>query len=227
MPDIAHRRAPDLPRGIGRSILLCVPMALFTLLLFTPVIRQPGRPAKLAALVTLLFMIALFFLMMRTRETYRWRRVFFVTLGVLFPVGFIWDLISLRGSMCIPIERMICGDTPFCFLAIPMMLVPAALTKTLIFPGSILPTASNPHSMAMMVALWLLRRSFWAKRGAAMGASSAGSRKVLRRLRRKRASVRSTRGGASRRGRFWWPSCSSLRLPLSPLTACGSARSRR
>ena len=32
-------------------------------------------------------------------------------------------------------DRMISGDTPFCFLAIPMMILPAAFTKTVIFPG--------------------------------------------------------------------------------------------
>jgi ferredoxin-type protein NapH len=156
MPDQARSSAPGAPRSIGRSLLLSLPMALFTLLLFTPVLRQPGRPAKLAALATWVFMMALFFLMMRTRETYRWRRMFFITLGFLFPVGFIWDLIALRGSMSVPMERMLSGDTPFCFMVIPVTLVPAALTKTIIFPGSILPTASNPHSIAMMIALWLL-----------------------------------------------------------------------
>jgi sulfite exporter TauE/SafE len=39
---------------------------------------------------------------LRTRETYRYRRIFFITLGFLFPVGFIWDLIALRSSMSIP-----------------------------------------------------------------------------------------------------------------------------
>ena len=123
--------------------------------MFSRSLQLPGAAPKLAALLTFLFMSGLFFLMMRTQETHRWRRIFFVTLGVLFPVGFIWDLIALRGSMSIPIERMIGGDTPFCFLAIPMMIVPAALTKTLIFPGSILPTPSNPHAVAPMIALWL------------------------------------------------------------------------
>jgi polyferredoxin len=58
--------------------------------------------------------------------------------------------------MSIPREHMLGGDTPFCFLAIPMMLIPAALTRTVIFPGSILPTANNPHAVAPMVALWLV-----------------------------------------------------------------------
>ena len=94
MPDLARSIAVAPSRGIGRSLLLTLPMALFTLLLFTPVLRQPGRPARLAAMIAWAFMLVLFFLMMRTRETYRWRRVFFITLGFLFPVGFIWDLIT-------------------------------------------------------------------------------------------------------------------------------------
>jgi polyferredoxin len=57
--------------------------------------------------------------------------------------------------MSITLEQMLGGNTPFCFLAIPMMIVPAALTRTIIFPGSILPTASNPHAVATMVGLWL------------------------------------------------------------------------
>jgi len=187
MPDTAHMSASDVPRGIGRSILLSVPMALFTLLLFTPVIRQPGRPAKLAALVTWVFMIALFFLMMRTRKTYSWRRIFFIALGFLFPVGFIWDLIALRSSMSIPMERMLSGDTPFCFMVIPMTLVPAALTKTIIFPGSILPTPSNPHSIAMMVALWLLATVIlgkaWCSYGCFFGGLDEGFSSITKRAR--------------------------------------------
>ena len=85
-------------RGIGRSLLLTVPMALFSLLLFTPVLQHPGRAAKLSALLAWAFMAVLFFLMMRTGQTYRWRRVFFVALGFLFPLGFIWDLVALRSS---------------------------------------------------------------------------------------------------------------------------------
>jgi polyferredoxin len=130
-------------------------MALWGLLMFSRVFQVPGSAPKVAGLVTFLFMTTLFFLMMRTRRTYRWRRIFFVALGFLFPIGFVWDLITLRGSMSIPVEQMVGGNTPFCFLAIPMMIVPAALTRTLIFPGSILPTASNPHAVASMVALWL------------------------------------------------------------------------
>ena len=194
MPDRARSIALAPPRGIGRSLLLSVPMALLTLLLFTPVLRQPGRPAKLAALIAWAFMIALFFLMMRTRETYRWRRIFFVTLGFLFPVGFIWDLIALRSSMSIPMERMISGDTPFCFMVLPMTLIPAALTKTIIFPGSILPTPSNPHSIAMMVALWLLATIIlgkaWCSYGCFFGGLDEGFSSIAKKARLRKINPR-------------------------------------
>jgi polyferredoxin len=140
---------------VGRAALLTLPVALWSLLMYTPVLREPGAVEHIGALLTAAFMTALFFQMMRTGETYRWRRIFFVALGWLFPVGFIAALLAVRGTMSIPIERLVSGDTPFCFMVTPMMVVPAALTRTLIFPGSILPTPSNPHSIAVMIALWL------------------------------------------------------------------------
>lgn len=142
-------------RPVGRSLWLTLPIALWSLLMFGRSFRLEDWAPKVAALLTTGFCVTLFYLMLRTRHTYRWRRVFFVALGFLFPIGFIWDLMAVRGSMSISIERMVSGDTPFCFLAIPMMIIPAALKRTLIFPGSVLPTASNPHSIASAAALWL------------------------------------------------------------------------
>jgi ferredoxin len=152
MADVA---AAPTSRGIGRSLLLTLPVALWAMLMFSRALRVPGVAVKVAALLTLIFLVTLFFLMVRTRRTNRWRRLFFAALGFLFPIGFVWELVALRGSMSIPIEKMIAGDTPFCFMVIPMILLPAALTRTVIFPGAILPTASNPHSIAVMIGLWM------------------------------------------------------------------------
>jgi len=149
------KRRPPPFRSVTRSALLTLPIALWALLMFTPTLRSPGLNQHIGAFATIAFMTALFFLMMRTGKTYRWRRWFFVALGFLFPVGFIASLIHLRGSMSISLEHMLGGDTPFCHMVIPMIIIPAALTRTVIFPGSILPTASNPHSIAVMIALWL------------------------------------------------------------------------
>jgi polyferredoxin len=146
---------PQAFRGVGRSLLLTLPIALWAALMFSRAFRSPGLALHIAAILTAVFTIVLFFQMMRTGQTYRPRRIFFAAVGLLFPVSFIASLMQLRGSMDIPIERMVGGDTPFCFMVTPMLLIPAALGRTLIFPGSILPTASNPHSIAVMIGLWL------------------------------------------------------------------------
>jgi polyferredoxin len=145
--------ARPAPRGILRSILLTLPVVVWSLLMFFHSGTNADPKSRIAAAITALFMIALFFMMMRTGSTYRWRRIFFVTLGVLFPVGFIYNIVAMRGTMGIPVEEMIAGRTPFCFMPIPLLILPAAFTKTLVFPGSI--TSASGHGIAVMVALWL------------------------------------------------------------------------
>jgi ferredoxin-type protein NapH len=144
-----------LPRSPRRALLLTLPMALWAALLSLRGIMQPNRSLQVASVLTAAFMSVLFFLMMKTSSTYRWRRIFFVALGVLFPVGFIHNVMVLRGTMGIPIEEMIAGRTPFCYLPIPLLILPAAFTRTLVFPGSILPGGGmSGGGMAAMVGLW-------------------------------------------------------------------------
>jgi polyferredoxin len=142
--------ARPAPRGILRSLLLTLPILIWSplMLLFSP--GSSTKPVWLiSSAITALFMTALFFMMMRTHSTYRWRRIFFVSMGILFPIGFIHNLYVMRGSMGIPIEEMIAGRTPFCFMPIPLLILPAAFTRTLVFPGSI------AGGIAAMVGIWL------------------------------------------------------------------------
>ncbi len=137
---------------MARSLLLTLPIVLWSLLMFFHPGTSTEWRSRVAATVTAVFMTVLFFMMMRTGTTYRWRRWFFVALGLLFPVGFIYNLLAARGSMSIPVEEMIAGRTPFCFMPIPALILPAVFTRTIAFPGSI---ASANHGIAMMVGLWL------------------------------------------------------------------------
>ncbi|HVT96062.1 MAG TPA: 4Fe-4S binding protein, partial [Acidobacteriaceae bacterium] len=185
---ISHpKRRPPPFRGMGRATLLTLPMALWALLMLTPTLRAPGIKQPIAAAAANLFMTTLFFLMMRTGKTYCWRRYFFVALGLLFPVGFIASLIHLRGSMSLSLESMLGGDTPFCHMVIPMILIPAALTRTIIFPGSILPTAANPHSIAFMIGLWmaftLVMGKAWCSYGCFFGGIEEGFAALPKRIR--------------------------------------------
>ena len=144
------------PRSIARSFLLTLPIALWSLLMFFHPGANTDSASRIAATITAVFMIAMFFMMMRTGTTYRWRRWFFVSVGLLFPIGFIHNVMVMRGSMGIPIEEMIAGRTPFCFMPIPLFILPAALTRTVVFPGSIVPGGGmSGHGIAEMVGLWL------------------------------------------------------------------------
>jgi polyferredoxin len=144
------------PRSVGRSALMTLPIAIWSFLLFAHVFAQANRAQRIASVITGAFMVVLFFMMMRTRSTYRWRRWFFVAMGLLFPVGFIHEVMVMRGTMGIPIEEMIAGRTPFCFIPIPLLILPAALTKTVVFPGSILPNGGmSGGGMAAMTGIWL------------------------------------------------------------------------
>ena len=64
-------RPEPVRRGVGRAALLTLPVALWSLLMYTPVLREPGAVEHIGALLTAAFMTALFFQMMRTGETYR------------------------------------------------------------------------------------------------------------------------------------------------------------
>ena len=146
---------PQPLRSVGKSLLLTLPIAVWSLLMFAHSWKH-DRSVDIASVITAAFMIALFFMMMRTSSTYRWRRWFFVALGLLFPVGFIHQVIAMRGTMGIPIEEMIAGRTPFCFIPIPLLVLPAALMKTVVFPGSIRPHGGmSGGGMAAMAGIWL------------------------------------------------------------------------
>jgi ferredoxin-type protein NapH len=143
-------------RTAGMSLLLTLPIMVWSLLMFWNPEAHHDLKSHIAGIITAIFMVALFFQMVRTGTTYRWRRWFFVSVGLLFPVEFIHQIMVTRGSMGIPIEEMIAGRTPFCFLPTPLLILPAALTRTIIFPGSILPGKGMAGGgIAAMIGIWL------------------------------------------------------------------------
>ena len=146
---------PELKKSWFLSLLWTIPMMIWALMVLSRGSFRGPVAERVAAIVTVAFLSVVFLWMMRSGETYRPRRMFFVALGFLFPVGFISELIAQRGSMSISLEQMLLGNTPFCHLALPMMALPGVLSKTIIFPGSILPKPENPHAFGAMLVLWV------------------------------------------------------------------------
>jgi polyferredoxin len=110
---------------------------------------------------------------------------------VSFVISFIPELIGTRGSMAITRSDMIQGHTPFCHMVIPTTLIPAALSRTIIFPGSML---EGFGAIGFMLLIWLvasitLGRGWcsWAcfYGGLDEGFSRIGRKPILKRIDRK------------------------------------------
>ena len=145
--------APAYERpGILKTLLLCLPMMGLTMLMLSQG-QRPEGPARLTAFIaTFAFINVIFFLMTRTGKTDRWRSILFVVYSLCFILSFITNLIELRGSMAVSEANIIEGLAPFCHIVIPMTLIPAALTRTIIFPGTIIGAHA---SIAGMFVLWI------------------------------------------------------------------------
>ena len=140
-------------RRITKSLLISLPMVIVTAFMLIGPKGPPEDPIRMIPLIiTFLFVNVTFFLMIHTGRTDRYRAILFITMAVCFVIGFVSNLIEVRGSMALSTEDMLSGETPFCHMVIPMTLIPAALTKTIIFPGSILEGFAN---VASMFVIWI------------------------------------------------------------------------
>lgn len=153
-PALRGRMKPgETAHSRGKSILIALPMALLTALMLTGGPNLPRDPLRLIPLLaTWVFMNWLFYRMVRTGRTERYRAALFVALGFTFAISFISNLIEVRGSMQLSASDMATGRTPFCHMVIPVTLIPAALTRTIIFPGSIL---GGFAPVAGMFVIWI------------------------------------------------------------------------
>jgi NAD-dependent dihydropyrimidine dehydrogenase PreA subunit len=138
----------------GKAILASLPMLLLTA--FMLIGGRGGIPSQPSEAVPLLVTFAgvnvLFFLMAKTGKTDRYRAILFVTMAVTFVISFIANLLEVRGSMGLTEEDMLRGRTPFCHMVIPMTLVPAALTRTIIFPGAL---RGGFADISTMFTIWI------------------------------------------------------------------------
>jgi ferredoxin-type protein NapH len=147
-------RAPKSGLPWPQATLAAVPILLLTA--FMLIGERGGLPRDaghaIPFLVTFLGVNLLFFLMAKTGRTDRYRSILFVTMAVAFVITFTTNLLEVRGNLGLTEEDMLKGRTPFCHMVIPMTLIPAALTRTIIFPGSIQGGFANISSM---FALWI------------------------------------------------------------------------
>lgn len=138
-------------RSPWKALLLTLPMAFLLALMMTQGKLPDTLAARVALILTYSLFSVMFFLIIWSGKTYKYRAILFTIIAVCFCFSFIANLIEIRGSMALTRADMLAGDTPFCHLVIPAVIIPAALTKTIIFPGSMLGGFAN---IASMLVLW-------------------------------------------------------------------------
>jgi ferredoxin-type protein NapH len=136
-----------------KTLLAALPMVLITALMLGGG-RHGSRDLlhTLPLLLTFVLANACFVAMLRTGRTDRYRAVLFVTMAVCFVLSFVPNLLEVRGNMGVTESDMIQGKVPFCHMVIPMTVIPAALSRTIIFPGSML---TGFAAIGSMLVLWL------------------------------------------------------------------------
>jgi len=144
--------APNPAGRMIKAVLLTLPMLLLVAMMMTQGELPEDPLTRTATAITYVLLGTAFFLMVYQRKTHKYRAILFTIIAVCFSIGFIANLVEIRGSMALSRADMLAGETPFCHLVIPMVIIPAAFTRTIIFPGSLLDGFAN---IASMLVLWL------------------------------------------------------------------------
>ena len=141
-------------KSFGKALLYTIPMFMLTFMFMTggrPDFSDPSQ--SLTLLITFIGMNVLYFLMHYTGKTDRYRAVLFIIFALSLSFTLIKNMVEIRNSMSFSQADIVECKIPFCHLVIPMMIIPAAFTKSIIFPGTILEGFANISSM---VVLWLV-----------------------------------------------------------------------
>jgi ferredoxin-type protein NapH len=99
------------------------------------------------------FLLVLFIQILRTKDISRYRRVFQVMFAVMFMISFIGILYDERGSMSIAADSVQNAEIPFCHIVIPVVMIPYALTQTIIFPARMI---GHFASVISMLLIWFM-----------------------------------------------------------------------
>jgi len=153
----------SMRKSLPKAILFALPMLLITFLFISG-----GKPdftdpvSLLSLLITFLLVNFLYFMMHYTGKTDKYRAVLFIIFALCLSFTLISNMIAMRNSMSFSQADLLECKIPFCHLVIPMMILPAAFTQSIIFPGSIIGGFADISSMVVLwvVATLVLGRGF-------------------------------------------------------------------
>jgi ferredoxin-type protein NapH len=141
-------------KSFGKSLLYTLPMFLITFMFMTNGrLNFSDLSSAMAIMIAFLLVNVLYFFMHITGKTDRYRAILFIIFALSLSYTLIHNMLEVRKSMSFSEADILECKIPFCHLVIPMMILPAIFTKSIIFPGSIIGGFANISSM---VVLWLV-----------------------------------------------------------------------
>lgn len=148
---------------IPRSILATLPMFLIIFIFSTQGnLAFESAADALAWAISTAFFTLIFFLMLYKGKTDKYRAIAFGASALLFVVGFMANLIEIRGSINYDTNTIYNCDIPFCHIVTTMVIIPAAIKQTIIFSGNLNEGFASIASMLVIViaAAVLMGRAF-------------------------------------------------------------------
>jgi polyferredoxin len=167
-------------KSIFTSLILSLSM-LFLLSNFI-IARYPSPPILWTAIIWTFFLTFITFSILKFGKVSKYRSLFFIIYSFSFILIFISNLLEERGGMAITKEVIEKRDVPICPVAIPQLLLPVFLKKTLIFPAKIL---GGPYGGFLPIfLLWLVSvialGKGWCSWGCFFGGIDEGFSKILK-----------------------------------------------
>jgi len=177
----ANKEMFETLKKIALTFLTALPAIILTFV-FMSRGHVPQSGIKLAAFATgFIFFNSMFFMMLYTGKTDRYRSAIYIATAVFFVISFISHMFEARGSMSFTDDTLLNCEIPFCHIVTTMALIPYALTNTIIFPGSLV---EGYAAIGSMIVIWLLAcftiGRGWCSWGCFFGGLDEGFSKILK-----------------------------------------------
>lgn len=138
---------------MGKSIFFLLPMLLIMFVFMTGGnLNFNGWIYTTSFIMTYLFFAYLFFMILYSGKTDKYRAIGFVVMALLFCLTFMANMAKARGNVTFSSNEIYACEIPFCHIVTTMVLLPMVVKQTIIFPGSLVDGFASIASMLVIVA---------------------------------------------------------------------------
>lgn len=131
--------------------MLTLPMLAITTAMLAGNGKFSSPGDMFSCFAALAFLNTMFYKMVRTGKTDKYRAIVFITLAGAAAFSFMSFFLELRGKLGVTPAEIMRGEVPACHMVLPMLFLPALFSKTIVFPGLI---TGGYASIAVLTVFW-------------------------------------------------------------------------